>query len=96
LRTNSEAIQRFLGAIPVKNKNIIYSDILASEQMVEAILFFDKIVCFDDYKLEFSSSRNKYFTEIRFIDPAIFDYDFFVKEARVISSLHLLNRNSQI
>jgi hypothetical protein len=43
------AIQRLLGVITVKDKNIIDSDILAFEQMVEAILFFDKIVCIEDW-----------------------------------------------
>jgi len=79
------AIQRLLGVITVKDKNIIDSDILAFEQMVEAILFFDKIVCLDDYKPEFSPSRKEYFSEIQFVDPSIFDYDYFVKKASEVT-----------
>lgn len=47
--------------------------------------FFDKIVCIDDYKPEFSPSRKDYFNEIQFIKPSVFDYDYFVRKASEVT-----------
>jgi hypothetical protein len=44
------SIQRILGDIPVKNRAIIDNDILALENYIQAILFYDEIICIDDYK----------------------------------------------
>jgi hypothetical protein len=79
------AIQRLLGDITVKNKAITDMDILAYESYIEAILFFDEIICIDDYKKEYRASRVKYFPNIKFIDKAIFDYDAYEKQALIIA-----------
>lgn len=79
------AIQRLLGDIAVKNKAITDMDILAYESYVEAILFFDEIICIDDYKKEYSESRKKYFPNIKFINKSLFDYDGYVNQALQIT-----------
>jgi hypothetical protein len=79
------AIQRLLGDIAIKNKAITDMDILAYESYVEAILFFDEIICIDDYKKEYSKSRKKYFPNIKFIDKSLFDYDGYVTQALQIA-----------
>jgi hypothetical protein len=54
-------VQRLLGQIPIKNKLIIDMDIMCMESLIEAILFYDKILIIDDYKERFRSSRQKAF-----------------------------------
>lgn len=71
-------IQRLLGEIPVKNKTIIDNDIIAFENYIQAILFYDNIICIDDYKEQYRSSRINYFPDIRFISKDLFDYDSFL------------------
>lgn len=71
-------IQRLLGEIPVKNKTIIDNDIIAFENYIQAILFYDNIICIDDYKEQYRSSRINYFPDIRFISKDLFDYYSFL------------------
>ncbi|WP_301171002.1 hypothetical protein [Brevibacillus nitrificans] len=55
------AVQRLLGEIPIDNKHLIDSDILALENVIEAILLYDKVIYLDDYKEEYRESRKKHF-----------------------------------
>ncbi|HHT03554.1 MAG TPA: hypothetical protein GX005_04440 [Bacteroidales bacterium] len=71
-------IQRLLGEIPVKNKTIIDNDIIAFENYIQAILFYDSIICIDDYKEQYRNRRIQYFSDIRFISKDLFDYDSFL------------------
>lgn len=74
-------IQRLLGEIPVKNTAIIDNDIVAFENYIQAILFYDEIICIDDYKKRYREKRTKFFPNIRFIPTDIFDYDGFIEKA---------------
>lgn len=78
-------IQRLLGHIQVKNKAIIDNDIIALENYLQAILFYDSIICIDDYKEKYRESRLKFFQEIKFVNKDIFDYDTFVNEANKVT-----------
>ncbi|WP_297333837.1 hypothetical protein [Flavobacterium sp.] len=78
-------IQRLLGEIIVKNKYIVDNDILAFENYIQAILFYDEILCIDDYKEEYRYNRINYFPNIRFISKSYFNYDQFVTSANDIT-----------
>jgi len=78
-------IQRLLGEIPVKNKSIVDNDIISFENYVQAILFYDNIICIDDYKDKYKKNRIDYFPNIRFISKDIFDYETFVKKANDVT-----------
>lgn len=78
-------IQRLLGEIPVKNTFIIDNDIIAFENYIQAILFYDEIICIDDYKSKYRENRKKYFPKIRFISKDLFDYKSFVDTANKVT-----------
>ncbi len=68
-------IQRLLGEIPVKNTAIIDNDIISFENYIQAILFYDDVICIDDYKEKYRDNRIKFFPNIRFISKKYFDYE---------------------
>lgn len=78
-------VQRLLGEIPVKNTAIIDNDIIAFENYIQAILFYDEIICIDDYKKRYRGKRMKYFPNIKFISTELFDYDGFVGSANELT-----------
>lgn len=57
-------VQRLLGEIPIQNKLVIDMDILCLESLMEAVLFYDKILVIDDYKPIFKQSRQNAFPYI--------------------------------
>jgi len=69
------SVQRLLGEIEINNKNIIEGDILATENLMQSILFYDDIITIDDYKEEFRAKRKKRFDFIRFLSADDFDFD---------------------
>ena len=79
------SIQRLLGEIPVKNKAIIDNDIIAFENYIQTILFYDSIIAIDDYKPKYRNSRIASFPNVRIIPKEYFDYDLFVKTANEIT-----------
>jgi len=78
-------VQRLLGEIPVKNNAIIDNDIASFENYIQSILFYDQIICIDDYKKRYREKRKKYFPQIRFIPTDLFKYDSFVKTANDVT-----------
>lgn len=78
-------IQRLLGGIQVKNTSIVDNDIIAFENYIQAILFYDEILCIDDYKSNYRTNRINYFPKIRFISKDLFDYDSFVQTANKVT-----------
>lgn len=79
------SVQRLLGEIPVKNLAIIETDIAAFENLIQSILFFDNIVCIDDYKEEYKQSRKSYFSNIKFLPTKVFPYKEINVEAQRIT-----------
>lgn len=69
------SIQRLLGDIPVRSKAIIDNDIVAFENYIQAILFYDSLICIDDYKPSFRKNRIGFFPDVKFISKNIFPYD---------------------
>jgi hypothetical protein len=44
------AVQRVSGQIRVKNSDTVNGDLVALENLVQAILFYDELVCVDNYR----------------------------------------------
>ena len=76
------AVQRLLGRIPIKNTLGIDMDILCLENLLEAILFYDKVVVIDDYKPQFRKYRERSFPNILSIEPDVILYDDVLYNAR--------------
>lgn len=62
------AVDRLLGKIKIRSGDSIDSDIAALENLVQAILFYDDLLCVDNYKEKFRAQRAADFGYIRFID----------------------------
>lgn len=69
------AIQRVMGQVVVKNPDTVNGDLMALENFLQAILFYDDLVCIDNYKEEHQEDRKKYFNFIRFLSPKDFQLD---------------------
>lgn len=63
------AVQRATGAVTVKNTDTINGDLCAVENFLQGILFYDNLLCIDNYKPEHSESRQKQFPYLRFLSP---------------------------
>lgn len=63
------AVQRVMGDVVVRNPDTINGDLVALENLVQAILFYDDLVCVDNYKPEYRESRKKEFYFVRFVAP---------------------------
>jgi hypothetical protein len=61
------AFQRAVGDVVVKNPDTINGDLVAVENLVQAILFYDELICIDNYKEEHRAERIKKFDFIRFL-----------------------------
>jgi hypothetical protein len=66
------AVQRVMGEIVVRTPDTVNGDIAALESFVQAILFYDDLVCLDNYKEEHREEREKRFDFVRFIEPKSF------------------------
>jgi hypothetical protein len=64
--------QRLLGRIETRGTDSIDGDIAAFEHLVQALLFYQDVVCIDDYKPEHRLSRIEEFSFIRFLNPSDF------------------------
>jgi hypothetical protein len=81
------AVQRVMGQIVVKNPDTINGDLVALENFVQAILFYDELVCVDNYKEEHKEKRKKEFDFIKFILPEDYQLDNFSEKAKSESKL---------
>lgn len=82
------AVERALGDIVVKNPDTINGDLVAFENLIQAVLFYDDLVCVDNYKKRHREERINKFDFVRFLSPDDFglnDIDILSqKEARAI------------
>jgi hypothetical protein len=68
------AVQRVMGDIIILNTDTINGDLVAFENFIQAILFYDDLICIDNYKEEYREDRIKQFDFIRFISESDFDF----------------------
>lgn len=76
------SVQRLLGEIQINNKNIIEGDILATENLIQAILLYDNIIAVDDYIEKHSETRRRRFDFVKFLSPKEFNFDNLQVEAQ--------------
>ncbi|WP_248136399.1 hypothetical protein [Acinetobacter radioresistens] len=62
------AVERFLGKVPTNSSDTINGDLVALENFLQAILFYDDLICIDNYKPEFKEQRKIDFNFIRFLN----------------------------
>lgn len=63
------AVQRVMGQVVVKNPDTINGDLAALENLLQAILFYDELICIDNYKEEHKEERKKLFDFVKFLSP---------------------------
>lgn len=63
------AVQRVLGQVVVKTPDTVNGDLVAFEHLIQAVLFYDELVCIDNYKDEHKEERANVFKYIRFLSP---------------------------
>ncbi|GFM50343.1 hypothetical protein PSCICE_16100 [Pseudomonas cichorii] len=64
------AVQRATGAVTVQNRDTINGDLCAVENFLQGILFYDELICIDNYKPVHKESRAQKFPYLRFVDPS--------------------------
>ena len=76
------ATERVLGNIIVTTPDTINGDLMAFENLIQAILFYDDLICVDNYKPEYKQERKKNFDFIRFLSEDDFDLNGLDKLAK--------------
>ncbi|KIF55719.1 hypothetical protein [Pseudomonas fluorescens] len=66
------AVQRATGAVAVKTSDTINGDLCALENFLQGNLFYDDLLCIDNYKAEHRDSRKQQFPYVRFLSPSEF------------------------
>lgn len=79
------AVQRILGEIPIKNKHTIDGDIIALENYIQAILFYDKVIYIDDYKENYRASRSKFFSNMMNFSPGEVGYASLIEATKKLT-----------
>ncbi|MGA9853516.1 MAG: hypothetical protein WBR15_11375 [Gammaproteobacteria bacterium] len=69
------AVQRITGKILTKSKDSIDTDIVALENFVQAILFYDRLIAVDDYIPAYRDARIASFPNITFLNKTDFKLD---------------------
>ncbi|HFR2624632.1 TPA: hypothetical protein ACHU4E_000668, partial [Shigella sonnei] len=79
------AVQRIEGKVKTRSKDSVDTDIIAFENYIQSILFYDHVIAVDDYIPEYRGSRISSFREILFLDKAQYGLDEIESEAKKIS-----------
>lgn len=82
------AVERAVGKIVVANPDTINGDLVAFENLIQAILFYDELICVDNYKSEYRTARINDFEFISFLSPDSYGldhiHDLSLEQARLI------------
>ena len=76
------AVQRVLGQVVVKTPDTVNGDLSTFENLIQAILFYDDLLCIDNYKEKFKEERKKNFPFIRFLQPDDYKLEKLVDKAQ--------------
>lgn len=76
------AVQRVLGQVVVKTPDTVNGDLSTFENLIQAILFYDDLLCIDNYKEKFKEERRKNFPFIRFLQPDDYKLEKLVDKAQ--------------
>lgn len=79
------AVQRIEGHVKTKSKDSVDTDIVAFENYIQSILFYDRIIAIDDYIPEHRENRISCFEKISFLDKTHYGLVGIESEAKRIS-----------
>ena len=79
------AVQRIEGHVKTKSRDSVDTDIVAFENYIQSILFYDRVIAIDDYIPKHRESRISNFKEILFLDKTQYGLDEVESEAKRIS-----------
>ncbi|MEL5496522.1 hypothetical protein PTR64_03065 [Serratia nevei] len=79
------AVQRIEGHVKTKSKDSVDTDIVAFENYIQSILFYDRVITIDDYIPEHRENRISSFKEISFLDKTHYGLVEIEDEAKRIS-----------
>lgn len=80
------AVQRLSGRVQTKSTDSVDTDIIALENLVQAILFYDDLIAIDDYIPAHRDERIAFFPYIRFLDSKTYNLDQINTSAAQIAS----------
>lgn len=63
------AVQRVMGQVVVQNPDTVNGDLVALENFLHAILFYDQLICIDNYKPQHTQERKDTFNFVEFLSP---------------------------
>lgn len=69
------AVQRIEGKVATRSADSVDTDLVALENLIQAILFYDDVIAIDDYIPEHRDDRINSFPFIRFLSPSDFKLD---------------------
>lgn len=68
------AVQRIYGKVESRSRYSVDGDIVALENLVQSILFYNRWVVIDDYRSEYTDARKQLFPFLTFINPSEIDF----------------------
>jgi hypothetical protein len=77
------AVQRIFGQAQTKSNDSVDTDIVALENLVQAILFYDRTIAVDDYIPKFREERISAFPNITFLNTGEFNLEEIEEQAAV-------------
>jgi len=75
------AVQRISGQVQTKSKDSVDTDIVALENLVQAILFYDHTIAVDDYIPKYRNERIAAFPNIKFLNTEEFNLNEIEEQA---------------
>ncbi|WP_197971389.1 hypothetical protein [Citrifermentans bremense] len=75
------AVQRILGQVKTKSRDSVDTDIVALENFLQAVLFYDQIIAIDDYIPRHRDARIKSFNFVNFLRSADYNLDALAAKA---------------
>ncbi|NIG14189.1 hypothetical protein [Pantoea sp. Cy-640] len=79
------AVQRIEGKVITKSKDSVDTDIIAFENYIQSILFYDHVIAIDDYIPKYRQDRISNFKEISFLNKTQYGLDKIESEAKRIA-----------
>jgi hypothetical protein len=77
------AVQRIAGQVQTKSNDSVDTDIVALENLVQAILFYDRTIAIDDYIPQYRDERIAAFPNITFLNTEEFNLNEIEEQAAV-------------
>lgn len=79
-------VQRITGEVGTRTSDSVDTDIVALENLIQAILFYDELIAIDDYIPEHKELRHSTFPFIRFLDTDSYNLKPIEQRASIIAN----------